>query len=139
MRGSGTDRLSHGMCSRRQAQRMPRIRLAPFRAPARSWVAVAELGVVRQRIQDTQLATMNSSNHDFKEQEGKSLVSPEYRKDKSSKGKINIVMGILLLISAGFDVASGLFDSWYSHLPFVLTGCAFLIYGIIQLRSQKPS
>src|SRR6266446_1733736 len=49
MRGSGSDRLSHGMCSRRQTQHMPRLRLAPFRAPARSRLAVAELGVVRRR------------------------------------------------------------------------------------------
>jgi hypothetical protein len=48
MRGSDSDRLSHGMCSRRQAQHMPRLRLAPFRAPARSRVAATELGVVRR-------------------------------------------------------------------------------------------
>ena len=48
MRGSGSNRLSHGMCSRRQTRHMPRLRLAPFRAPARSRVAVAELGVVRR-------------------------------------------------------------------------------------------
>ena len=47
-RGSGSDRRSHGMCSRRQAQHMPRLRLAPFRAPARSRIAVAELEVVRR-------------------------------------------------------------------------------------------
>ncbi len=45
-RGSGSDRRSHGMCSRRQTRHMPPLRLAPFRAPARSRVAVAELGVV---------------------------------------------------------------------------------------------
>ena len=36
------------MCSRHEARHMPRLRLAPLRAHARSRVAVAELGVVRR-------------------------------------------------------------------------------------------
>ena len=47
MRGSGFDRLSHGMCSRHEARHMPRLRLAPPRSNARFRVAVAELGCVR--------------------------------------------------------------------------------------------
>jgi len=50
MRGCDFDRLSHGMCSHHEAQHMPRLRLAPFRAPARSRVAVAELGVVDMAV-----------------------------------------------------------------------------------------
>ena len=48
MRGSDFDRLSHGLCSRHEAQHMPRLRLAPPCSRARSRVAVAELGVVRR-------------------------------------------------------------------------------------------
>ena len=48
MRGSDFDRLSHGRCSRREAQHLPRLRLAPPCSHARSQVTVAELGVVRR-------------------------------------------------------------------------------------------
>ena len=48
MRGADFDRLSHGRCSRREAQHLPRLRLAPPCSHARSQVAVAELRVVRR-------------------------------------------------------------------------------------------
>lgn len=80
---------------------------------------------------------MNSSDHDSKHQENGSSVSSEYRKDRGREGKFNIVIGILFLIWTAFDVFSGLYDSWYSHVPFALVGFAFLIYGVIQYRAQR--
>ena len=95
-------------------------------------------------LQDNQIlqsareqANMNSSDHDPKHQEGDSSVSSEYRKDRGREGKFNIVIGILFLIWTAFDVFSGLYDSWHSHVPFALVGCAFLIYGVIQYRAQR--
>jgi hypothetical protein len=82
---------------------------------------------------------MNSSNHDPKIPEGDSKVSSEYKKDKSREAKFNIVIGILFLIWTVFDVISGLYDSWFSQLPFALVGFAFLIYGVIQLRALKSA
>lgn len=80
---------------------------------------------------------MNSSNHESIHKEGNSSVSSEYNKDRCREGKFNIVIGILFLIWTAFDVMSGTFKSWYSQVPFAMIGCAFLIYGIIQLRTQR--
>ena len=80
---------------------------------------------------------MNTNNIDSKHQESAPSVSSEYRRDRGREGKFNIVIGILFLIWTASDVFSGLFDSWYSHVPFALVGCAFLIYGVIQYRAQK--
>ena len=81
---------------------------------------------------------MNPSNHDSKRTEGDSSASSEYKKDKGREGIFNIVIGILFLIWTAFDLMSGLYDSWYSQVPFALIGCAFLIYGVIQFRAQRP-